>query len=72
MNHALYLRPMAPIRIGPMLMLLIAFWLASAVSFAPTFGRAATVPRHSDYCHCPHCSGGPTCCCRFAGKCPTP
>jgi hypothetical protein len=76
-NYALSLQRPAPIRMGLFVMLSIAFLLASAVSLAPTFGSAASlaVPSaasHSEVCKCAHCSGGPTCCCRLAGKCPTP
>lgn len=70
MNHALTLRPPAPLRNGLLLTLLAAFWLACAMSFAPTLTSAVTT--HSQVCKCAHCSGGPTCCCRLVGKCLTP
>jgi hypothetical protein len=76
MNHALTLRYPAPLRIGPLLMLCIAFLLASAVcitpTLAPTLAHTAGVGSHSEVCKCAHCSGGLTCCCRLAGKCLIP
>jgi hypothetical protein len=70
MNHALTLRPPAPLRIWPLLVLCFAFWLASAVSMAPTLARSAS--GKSVVCKCAHCKGGLACCCRLAGRCLTP
>lgn len=72
MNHALTLPRPAPLRIGRLLILTVAFWLACGVSLAPTLIRTAAVANHSQVCKCAHCSGGPTCFCRLAGKCPAP
>ena len=72
MNYALPLSHPAPFRVGIVLILTIAYLLASAVSLAPTLSRTAGAPSHSEVCHCAHCPGGALCCCRAAGKCPSP
>ncbi len=72
MNHALTLRPPTHVLLERLLMLSLAFWLASAVSLAPTLRRTASVASDSGVCKCAHCSGGLTCCCRLTGKCPIP
>jgi hypothetical protein len=73
MNHALTLPRPTPIRIGPVIFIMIAFWLASAASLAPTLARTSHAAGHEQICHCAHCPGGANCCCRKAeGKCPMP
>ena len=75
MNYALPFYPPIQVRSGLLLMLCVAFLLASAVSVAPTLGRLAIVARAASQpqvCKCAHCPGGIHCCCRMAGKCPTP
>jgi hypothetical protein len=69
MNHTLTLRPPAPLRIGPVLILIIALCLASAVSLAPTLARTARPASHSEVCKCAHCPGGLAGCCRSGSKC---
>lgn len=72
MTYAITLRSPAPLRVGPMLILGIVFWLASAVCLAPTLQRSAGSGVQAGVCKCAHCSGGLTCCCRLAGKCAAP
>jgi len=72
MTYALPLPRPAPIKLGLLLILTVAYMVACAVSLAPTIGRTDGLANHSEVCHCAHCDGGPNCCCRQSGKCPTP
>jgi len=72
MNYALTLRHPVPVRSGLLLTLCIAFWLAAALSFAPTLRRTAGIASHSEICKCAHCPGGAACCCRTSLACPNP
>lgn len=75
MSYSLTLQPPAArLRVGLLLILSVAFWLATAASLAPGLVRASSVnpATHSDVCKCAHCSGGPTCCCNITGKCLAP
>jgi len=88
MNHTLTLHRPVPARLWLALILGISLWISSVVSLAPALSRSAmavshasvtttthsmSADEHSKVCHCAHCSGGSTCCCRVsAGTCPTP
>lgn len=67
MTYSLAHRPQATLRVGLILAVSTALWLASAVSLAPALSQP--VP-HSEVCKCAHCPGELTCCCRIGLNCP--
>jgi len=74
MNPALTLHRPAPLRVGLLLILSIAFLVASAVSLAPALVHSASAASsHAQVCKCAHCPGVATCCCSSkVGTCPIP